>query len=112
MIDIYPVNCSFSATSNLIFVPTRIVLRSLNLGLTPSISPDTVLHTSLIFFKRHRSVSKVCLLVVGAQHQMLLTKLCVQQPFRDPNGTPGYLRVMVIEVCNHIAETENSSDKS
>jgi hypothetical protein len=32
IIDNYPVNCSFCATLNLIFVPTRIVMKSLNLG--------------------------------------------------------------------------------
>jgi hypothetical protein len=33
IIDNYPVNCSFSATLNLIFVRTRIVMRSLESGI-------------------------------------------------------------------------------
>jgi hypothetical protein len=49
IIDNFPVNCIFSATLNLTFVPTRIVMRSLNLGFKPSIPPYTILHAPLLF---------------------------------------------------------------
>jgi hypothetical protein len=68
IIDIYPVNCTFPSISNLIFVSTRrIVMRSLNLGLTPSIPPDTALHNLLVFFESDRSL---CAVSVGMQDWM------------------------------------------
>jgi hypothetical protein len=56
---LYSVNCSFSTTS-------RIVMRSQNLGLTPSIPPDTVLHAPIVFFEHHRSLYHVS---VAAQYR-------------------------------------------
>jgi hypothetical protein len=64
-------NCSFSATLNLTFVPTRIVMRSLDVGLKPSTPPSNiVLHASLVFFFEQKKLVCLAGVSVGAQHRM------------------------------------------